>query len=150
MALEHHTFWVCSLCGIFLYFMSEVLKDLNFCFTYLDDILIFSPSWEEHTNHIPLVFKRLKKEELKIKLGQCWFFKQSLHYLGHVISDDGIKPLPEKTEAIEAFIPPTNVNEVHHFLGLTGYYHKFVPLYVVMAKPLNNLLCKRTPCLWSE
>ena len=128
----------------------KLSRILDFCYTYLEDILIFSPSWEEHVNHLSLVFQRLKKADPKIKLSKCQSFKQSLHYLGHAILDEGIRPLSENTEAIEALSLPTNTNEVLHFLRFTGYYNISVPLYADMAKHLNNSLHKKTPFVWSE
>ena len=130
--------------------MSDVLRDLDFSFTYLDDIFTFSSTWEENINHLSLVFKRLKEADLKIKLSKCKFFKQSLHTLGNAISDEGIRPLPEKTAVIQVFIPPTNIYEVCHFLGLIGYCGKFIPLHADIAKPLNNLFHKKTPFEWPE
>ena len=64
--------------------------------------------------------------------------------------NEGIRPLPQKTEAIEAFTLPTDIDEGGHFLRLTGYYHKFVPLYADMAKPLNNLLHEKSPIVWYQ
>ena len=81
----------------FQYLMSQVLTGLNcFMFTYLDDILSFSKSWEEHLEHLNVAFNRFKSASLKIKLSKCQFFKMQLHYLGHKISADRLEPLPEK------------------------------------------------------
>ena len=92
--------------------MSKVLTSLNhFTFTYLDNVLIFSKSWEEHLQHLNVVFNRFKTAGLKIKLSKCQFFKTQLHYLGHKISADGLEPLPEKLEAIKNLTPAKNVDE---------------------------------------
>ena len=86
--------------------MSEVLTGLNhFAFTYLDDVLIFSKSCEEHLQHLNAVFQKIKAAGLKIKLSKCQFFKTQLYYLGHKISADGLEPLPEKLEAIKNLAP---------------------------------------------
>ena len=102
-------FRICSLPGVFCYLMSQILSGLNLCFTYLDDILIYSISWKEHLQHPGNHLNHLKAAKLKIKLSKCLFFKQGLHYLGHVISKQGIWPLPEKVIAITNLKEPCNV-----------------------------------------
>ena len=89
-------FSICSLPGVFCYLMSWVLSWLDVCFAYLNDILIYSASWKEHLHHLEAVFKGLKEANLKLKLSKC--FKKHLHYLGHLISDQGIQPLPKKCQ----------------------------------------------------
>ena len=91
-----------------------------------------------------MVFKHLKKVNLKIKLGKYQFFKQHLHYLGHLISEQVIWPLPEMVTSIENLKQPNNIDEVYHFLGLTGYYRKFVLLFADITKPINKLPKKDT------
>ena len=106
--------------------MSKVLTGLNhFTFTYLDDVLIFSKSYEEHLQHLNEVFQTFKAAGLKIKLSKFQFFKTQLHYLGHKISADGLEPLPEKLEVIKNLAPTKNVDEAHQILGLLGYYKYF-------------------------
>ena len=107
----------------FQYLMSQVLTGLNhFTFTYLNDVLIFSESREEHLEHLNIVFNRFKSAGLKIKLSKCQFFKTQLHYLGHKISAEGIELLAEKLDAIKKLAPAKNVDEAHQILGLLGYY----------------------------
>ena len=92
--------------------MSKVLTSLNhFVFTYLDDVLIFSKSWEEHLQHLNTVFDRFKTASLKIKLRKCQFFKTQLHYLGHKISANRLEPLPEKLDAIKNLALAKNMDE---------------------------------------
>ena len=79
--------------------------------------MIYLAHHGKNINHLSLVFKRLKKADLKFKWSMCQFFKRSLHYLGHAILDEGIRPCPEKTEAVQVLTPPTNIDEVHPFLG---------------------------------
>ena len=86
-------FGICSLPGISCYLMSQVLSSLDFCLAYLDDILIYSASWKEHLQHLEVVFQHLKEASLEIKLQ---FFEKHLHYLGHVIYEQGIAPLRVK------------------------------------------------------
>ena len=99
--------------------MSQVLTGLNyFAFTYLDDVLIFSKSWEEHLEHLNIVFNRFKSTSLKIKLSKCQFFKTQLHYLGYMISAEGLELLPEKLDAIKKLALAKNVDEACQILGL--------------------------------
>ena len=91
-------------------------------FTYLDDVIIFSKSWEEHLEHLNVVFNRFKSASLKIKLSKCQFFKTQSHYKGHKISADSSELLPEKLNAIKKLAPAKNVDEAHQILGLLGYY----------------------------
>ena len=103
--------------------MSQVLTSLNhFAFTYIDDVLIFSKSWEEHLEHLNIVFSRFKSAGLKIKLSKHQFFKTHLHYLGHKISANGLQLLPEKLDAIKKLAPAKNVDKACQILGLLGYY----------------------------
>ena len=112
-------FGIYSLPSMFCYLMSQVLSSLDFCFRYLDDILIYSTLWEEHLKHLETVFNGLKSRKLKIKLSKCQFCKHHLLYLGHFISKQGIQALLEKINAVANLKEPNNVNELHHFLGLT-------------------------------
>ena len=131
--------------------MSKVLTGLNhFTFTYLDNVLIFSKSWEEHLQHLNTVFNRFKTAGLKIKLSKCQFFKTQLHYLGHKISADGLEPLAKQLEAIKNLAPTMNVDEAHQILGLLGYYRSFTPAFADKTTPITNLLKKKVPFVWSK
>ena len=131
--------------------MSQVLTGLNhFTFTYLDDILIFSKSWEEHLEHLNIVFNRLKSAGLKIKLTKYHFFKTQLQYLGRKISGNGLEPLPEKLDAIKKLAPAKNVDEAHQILGLLGYYQSFAPTFADITIPITNLIKKNVPLNWSQ
>ena len=96
---------------------------------YLDDIIIYSRSAKEHLEHLEEIFTRLKAAGLKLKLEKCCFFKKHIQYLGHLILADGIQPLPERLESITKMPAPRNPKEVKQFLGLVGYYRKFVPRF---------------------
>ena len=100
----------------------KVLVGLNFTFGYLDDILIHSPDVPTHLKHIRQLFQRLREADLKLNMGKCSFFKTQIQYLGHLISGDGVEPLPEKLESIKKMPPPTMPKEIKQFLGLVGYY----------------------------
>ena len=136
-----------------MYFMLPYVTGLfrvSFCLTYLDNILICSSSWMQHLHHLEVVFKCLKEADLKLKLSKHQFFENHLHYLGHVISKQGIQPLPQKVSAIQHMKEPINVEELWHFLDLTGCYGKFVSLFTNITKPLNKLLKKDTKFQWSK
>ena len=119
--------------------MTGVLKDLLFAMAYLDDIIIYSSTPEEHLEHIKTVFKKLRHAKLSMKLSKCHFFAKEIQYLGHILGIEGIKPVPAKTEAIKAMHPPVNPKQVRAFLGLVGYYRKFIKNFAKIAKPLTML-----------
>ena len=104
--------------------------------TYLDDIIIFSNSEEEHLLHLEEVFHWLREAGLNMKRSKCNFFKSQIHYLGHLISENGISPLLDKLDSIKNMLAPKCVKEIKQFLGLTGYYRKFVPRFADISRPL--------------
>ena len=128
----------------------EVLRGLPFAFGYLDDILLFSTGIEAHLEHLRIVFLRLREAKLKLKASKCSFFKKHIQYLGHLVSGDGIEPLPEKLEAVENMPPPKTPKEVRQFLGLIGYYRKFVPKFADIARPLTNLTKQDVKFYWTD
>ena len=129
--------------------INEVLTDCNFAMGYLDDIIIFSKTEEEHLQHLEEIFEFLRKAGLKFKLQKCSFFKKHIQYLGHLISDEGIQPLPEKLESIAKMPVPQNAKQVKQFLGLVGYYRKFVPHFSDIARPLTQLTQKNKGFNWT-
>ena len=118
--------------------------------TYLDDIIIFSETEEEHLAHIKEIFRRLEAADLKMKRSKCDFFKKHIHYLGHLISADGIRPLKDKLDTIHDMPAPRNSKEVKQFLGLVGYYRKFVPRFAALSRPLTKLTCKDKVFKWTH
>ena len=130
--------------------VNEVLSGLTFAFGYLDDILVFSPDMETHLKHLRTLFKRLRSADLKLKEVKCNFLKKHIQYLGHIISGEGIALVQEKLESIQKMLPPRNPKEVKQFLGLIGYYRKFVPRFSVLARPLNVLTQKETTFEWTQ
>ena len=111
---------------------------------FFDDILIYSPSFDQHLIHIRSVLDLLKQDDWRIKLSKCSFAQQQLSYLGHVISSDGISTDPAKIDAIVTWPLPSNTKELRSFLGLAGYYRKFVRHFGVISNPLKNLLRKNS------
>ena len=107
--------------------VNKVLVGLPFTFGYLDDVLIYSPDWKTQLKHLRQVFQRMREADLRLKMEKCNFLKAHLQYMGHIISGKGIEPVPEKLENIKKMPAPTTPKEVKQFLGLIGYYRKFVP-----------------------
>ena len=123
--------------------INDILKGCNFAMGYLDNIIIYSRSEKEHLEHLEEIFTRLKAAGLKLKLEKCCFFKKHIQYLGHLISADGIQPLPEKLKSIAKMPAPRNPKEVKQFLGLVGYYRKFVPRFADISRVLTHLTKNR-------
>ena len=115
----------------------------------LDDILVYSPDMETHLEHLRSLFVKLREADLKLKEVKCNFLKKHTQYLGHIISGKGITPVPEKLESIQKMPPPKTPKEVKQFLGLIGYYRKFVPRFSDLAWPLNALTRKDVTFEWT-
>ena len=130
--------------------VNEVLSGLTFDFGYLDDILVFSPNMESHLEHLRSLFERLRSTDLKLKEVKCNFLKKHIQYLGHIVSGEGITPLPEKLDSIQKMLPPKIPKEVKQFLSLIGYYRKFVPRFFDLARPLNALTRKNVEFEWTQ
>ena len=122
--------------------MERCMGDLNLkeCLIYLDDIIIFSKTFEEHIGRLENCFERLKQHGLKLKGSKCEFLQEEVSYLGHIVSASGIKTDPGKLNALKTWPVPTNIKELRSFLGFAGYYRRFVEGYAKIAKPLNDLL----------
>ena len=143
-------FGLAQLPAFFQHLMNKVLDNCPFAMTYLDDIIIFSDMEEEHLAHIEEIFRRLEAVDLKMKRSKCDFFKKHIHYLGHLISADGIRPLKDKLDMIRDMPAPRNSKEVKQFLGLAGYYRKFVPHFADLSRPLAQLTCKDRVFEWTH
>ncbi|GFW34835.1 retrovirus-related Pol polyprotein from transposon 17.6 [Trichonephila clavipes] len=111
----------------FMRFMHEVLRGLPFCFVYLDDILCYSENAEEHRSHLRTIFQRLSSYGLKLNISKCVFGVTELIFLGHLITPDGIKPLPDKVQAVLDYKQPETVGSLRIFLGLLNFYRRFLP-----------------------
>ena len=131
--------------------INKVLKGLHkFAVAYLDDIIIFSKNEEEHLDHLRIIFQRLKEAGLKLKRSKCDFMKTQIQYLGHLISSNGIQLLPEKLGSIKNMPAPWSAKEVKQFLGLAGYYCKFVPWFSDLSRPLTRLTWKDILFKWTK
>ena len=126
----------------FQHLMENCLGDLhlNWCIIYLDDIIVYSKTPEEHLERLEAVFQKIGKARLKLKPSKCEFFKSIITYLGHIVSKEGITMDPKKIKAIQLWPRPTTVTEVRKFTGLTNYYRKFIHGYAKVACPLHDLV----------
>ena len=129
--------------------INKVIKGLPFAFGYLDDVLIHSPDIETHLQHIRIFFQRFREADLKLKNSKCNYFKTHVQYLGHLVSGKGITPLPEKLDSIKRMPAPTTPKEIKQFLGLVGYYRKFIPRFADIARPMTNLTKQDIPFEWT-
>ena len=137
--------------GTFQRLMNYILHDYlgKFVAVYLDDIIIYSKgSLENHLSHIAQVFETLRRAHLKIKLKKCHFCFPNIHFLGHVVGRDGIKPDPEKIQKIKDFPEPKSLTQLRSALGLFSYYRRFIKDFSNIARPLNSLLKKDEPYHW--
>ena len=112
---------------------------LSWYIIYLDDIIVFSWTPEEHLVRLQAVFDKLKGAGLKLKPSKCELFKEQINYLGHIVGHKGVATDPKKIEAVTEWPRPTTVTEVRSFLGFVGYYRRFIPNFSKVAKPLNIL-----------
>ncbi|KAK3090231.1 hypothetical protein FSP39_010232 [Pinctada imbricata] len=135
--------------GTFMRVMDKIFGDQNFqtVLIYLDDILIFGRTYQETLERLDMVLTRLAKFNLKVNPDKCQMFKEKLRYLGHVISKEGMMPDPDKTLAVADWTRPKSETELRGFLGLAGYYRRFVRDLAKIASPLHQLLkgsCKKS------
>ena len=121
-------------------FMEELDK---FVVVFIDDILIYSKSAEEHEQHLRIVLEKLRAHELYAKFSKCEFWLTKISFLGHILSEDGVAVDPVKVEAITNWKQPTMVTEVRSFLGLVGYYRRFIEGFSKIARPMTELTKKR-------
>jgi len=136
----------------FMRLMNEVLHDYldSFVIIFIDDILVYSRSAEEHREHQWKVLDRLREQRLFAKFSKCKFWQREIGFLGHRILGQGVTADPEKIAVIQQWSRPTSVTEVRSFLGLAGYYRKFVKGFSSIVKPLTRLTGKGVPFIWSK
>ena len=119
-------------------------------FVYLDDIIVFGDTIEEHNANLRKVLMALRKHNLKIEPGKCQLLRREIEYLGHVVNENGIKPTNTNIKAIQNIKAPTTVRGVRSLLGTVNFYGKFIPGVAEIRKPLNDLLKKEARFIWSE
>ena len=117
---------------------------------FIDDILIYSKNEKEHEQHLRIVLQVLKEKKLYAKLEKCEFWLSEVKFLGHVISNRGVAVDPSKTEAVIQWERPKTVTEVRSFLGLAGYYRRFIQNFSRIALPLTKLTRKGSPFKWTN
>ena len=124
--------------------MNSIFKPFlrKFVLVFFDDILIYSKSWKDHVEHVDRVLQLLEEKQLYAKRSKCFFGVQEVEYLGHIVSHEGVKVDPSKIKAIKEWKIPTSIKHLRGFLGLTGYYRKFIKNYGRIAAPLTTLLKK--------
>jgi hypothetical protein len=122
----------------------------KFVVVFIDDILVFSKSEDEHTKHLHTVHQWLHDHRLYVKLSKCDFWLREIKFLGHTISQDGIAVDLEKVQEVTDWKPPTTVRQIRSFLGLAGYYRRFIPDFSRIAKPMTELLKKGVKFDWDQ
>ena len=128
--------------GTFQRMMNMILRDQinKRCLVYLDDIFVFGTRLQEHMDNLKVIFEKLKEHNLKIQLDKSEFLMKEIVYLGHIISEEGIKPNSEKIKAVKDYPIPKNTKEIKAYLGLLGYYRKFIYNFAKLTKPMTKCL----------
>ncbi|TYK30208.1 ty3-gypsy retrotransposon protein [Cucumis melo var. makuwa] len=145
------SFGLTNASAVFMDFMNRVFKDFldSFVIVFIDDILIYSKTEAEHEEHLRQVLETLRANRLYAKFSKCEFWLKKVSFLGHVVSSEGVSVDPAKIEAVTNWPRPSTVSEIRSFLGLAGYYRRFVEDFSRIASPLTQLTRKGTPFVWS-
>ncbi|XP_026441996.1 uncharacterized protein K02A2.6-like, partial [Papaver somniferum] len=130
--------------------MDTMLSGLDYTIAYLDDILVKSESVDEHKHHLRKVFERLRSYGFRVKENKCDFLLEEIKYLGHIINKEGKKPDKNRASAIKDMPEPKDIKSLQSFLGLVSYYQDFIPDLHILRAPLNDLLKKEKPWLWTK
>ncbi|GKC11594.1 putative reverse transcriptase domain-containing protein, partial [Tanacetum coccineum] len=138
--------------AVFMDLINRVCKPYldNFVIVIIDDILIYSRNEEEHANHLRIILELLRKEKLYAKFSKCDFWIHIVQFLGHLIDSQGLHVDPAKIEAVKNWETPTTLTEVRQFLGLIGYYRRFIKGFSKIAKPLTKLTQKNKKYIWGK
>ncbi|GJT93885.1 putative reverse transcriptase domain-containing protein [Tanacetum coccineum] len=138
--------------AVFMDLMNRVCKPYldKFVIVFIDDILIYLKTKKDHENHLRLMLDLLRKEKLYAKFLKCEFWLQEVHFLGHVVNHDGIHVDQSKIEVVKSWKAPTTPSEVRSFMGLAGYYRRFIENFSKIAKPLTSLTQKNQKYEWGE
>jgi len=141
---------LCNAPGTFMQLMNDTFRDMldKSVLVFLDDILIFSRTKEEHERHVRAVFERLREQKLYAKRSKCEFFRSEVEFLGHRIGANGLAVSQDKITAVREWPAPSNVSEVRSFLGLAGFYRRFVKNYSKVALPITELTKEKVPFEW--
>ena len=145
-------FGLCNAPATFQSLMNEVLRPYlrKFVVVFLDDILIFSKTWEEHLTHVRTIFTALREQQLYCKPSKCLFGATETLYLGHVITGSTIAPDPQKLEGVKEWPVPKSVSDVRSFLGFANFFRRFVPHYADIARHLDEVTGRNAHFSWSS
>jgi hypothetical protein len=145
-------FGVTNAPSVFMDLMNRVFHKYldQFVVVFIDDILVYSATHEDHEEHLKTVLSILREKKLFAKLKKCGFWLKEVSFLGHVISKDGVVGDPRKIEAVTNWERPSNVNEIRSFLGFAGYYRRFVEGFSKLSGPLTALTKKNARFIWSD
>ena len=146
------SFGLCNAPSTFQRLMDLILADLQWttCLVYLDDIIVFGSTFQEHLLRLDGVLDKLRQANLKVKPSKCSLFSTQVQYLGHVISAEGVMPDPAKVQSVKEWPAPTNQTEVKSFIGLASYYRRFIKGFADIARPLHQLAEKGRRFRWNE
>ena len=138
--------------AVFMDLMNRVFRPYvdQFIVVFIYNILVYSKDRENHDTHLRVMLETLRKEQLYAKLSECEFWLNEVSFLGHIVSKEGIRVDPKKIEVVVEWKPPRNVTEVCSFLGLAGYYRRFVKGFPMIAAPMTRLLQKNVKFEWGE
>ena len=141
-------FGLCNVLATFQQLMQNCIGELNFisCLVYLDDLIVFLQTAEEHLHHLRVVFDHLREYNLKLKPLKCSLFKEEINYLAHKVSKTGICPSNINVKAIAEYALLQTYTEIRAFLGLVGHYRHFIKGFVLIAQPLNEHLAGEEAC----
>jgi hypothetical protein len=145
-------FGLCNAPATFQRLMDTVLKEYlgQFVLVYLDDLTVYSKTFEEHVEHLAIIFQTLRKAKLKLNKEKCYFFQSNIKFLGHEITREGIQPDEDKLIKVKDFPKPHNLRTLRGFLGLASYYRKFIKDFSKQVQPLYKLLRKDEPFKWKD
>jgi hypothetical protein len=146
------SFGLTNALAYFMYLMNKVFMEYldRFVVVFIDDILIFSKTMEEHEGHLRLVLEKLRSSQLYVKFSKCEFWLTKVAFLGHVISTGGVSVDLGNVKDVLNWMPPTTVSEIQSFLGLAGYYRRLMKDFSKIAKPMTKLLEKNKAFEWTR
>lgn len=145
-------FGLCNAAATFERLMECILRDEQWhtCLIYVDDIIIFANSFEQHLERLDVILEKIKAAGLKISPKKCKLLQPQVKFLGHLVQEKGISPDPAKTKMVDTWPQPKCVREVRSFLGTVSYYRKFIRGFATIAKPLHRLTEKEMKFIWTE